>query len=119
MSSISTSSLSDTNSDYQDIGPMSPFLSPKIVTQADVHLQPSHVHTHVSKHEIGTQYVKTRSVSCDTDDIELSLKKSYGLQPCNVRVVASQTDQEYFTSTPYPNMKSTLRDSGISFTGAI
>ena len=116
MSSISTSSLSDTNSDYQDIGPMSPSLSPKIVTQADVHLQPSHVHTHVSKHEIGTQYVKTRSVSCDTDDIELSLKESYGLQPCNVRVVASQTDQGYFTSTPYPNMKSTLRDSGASFT---
>lgn len=106
MSLDDTSSLSDTDSVYQDLGPMSPPLSPKHVqvTQVDVHMLPSHVHSqspHVHTQDMSTQYIRTKSVSCDTHDIDthLCLGEDYSMQSF-VRP-SSQTDRGYFSSTPY------------------
>ena len=99
-------SLSDTNSDYQDVGHMSPPLSPNVhAALSDVHIQSSHVHSqHVSTHETGTQYVMTRSVSCDTYDISTPTQPSmgvgYDMQSSQSRPVSPQVNHGYFRSTP-------------------
>lgn len=106
MSLDDTSSLSDTDSVYQDLGPMSPPLSPRHVqvTQVDVHMLPSPVHSqfpHVHTQDMSTQYTRTKSVSCDTHDIDthLCFGEDYSMQSF-VRP-SSQTDRGYFSSTPY------------------
>lgn len=109
MSSYDISSFSDTNSDYQDVGHTSLPLSPNVhATQSDVHIQSSQVQLqHVSTHETGTQYVMTRSVSCDTYDISTPTQPSmgvgYDMQSSQSRPVSPQVDHGYFRSTPYPN----------------
>ena len=94
MSFEDTSSLSDTDSVYQDLGLMSPPLSPKHVkiTEVDVHMPPSHVQLQSQRahtQDMGTQYIGTKSVSCDTHDIDTQLRfgEDYSMQsfirPCS------------------------------------
>ena len=83
-----TSSLSDIESDYQDVGPPSQTQNKKPQMQM----------TGVTARAC----VKTRSVSCDTNDIQVpaqySVNESYNLKPMTL-----QGDQGYYTSTPYPS----------------
>ena len=92
-----TSSLSDTESDYQDVGPPSPPLSPVVIIKTQ-NKKPQMQMTGVT----ARASVKTRSVSCDTNDIQVpaqySVNESYNLKP-----IALQGDQGYYTSTPYPS----------------
>lgn len=62
-----------------------------------VHSQSPHVHTQ----DMSTQYIRTKSVSCDTHDIDthLCFGEDYSMQSF-VRP-SSQTDRGYFSSTPY------------------
>ena len=119
MSFEDMSSLSDTDSVYQDLGLMSPPLSPKHVkiTEVDVHMPPSHVQLQSQRahtQDMGTQYIGTKSVSCDTHDIDTQLRfgEDYSMQsfirPC------SQSDRGYFTSTPYMKERSKHTTTEVS-----
>ena len=99
-----TYSLSDTESDYQDVGPSSPPLSPVVLIKTQ-NKKPQMQMTGVTARAC----VKTRSVSCDTNDIQVpaqnSVNESYNLKPMTL-----QGDQGYYTSSPYPSCSGAQAD---------
>ena len=123
MSFDDTSSLSDTDSDYQEFGPVSPPGSPKHiqVIQAEIHMPPPSVQQ-IPPHAMDTQCVKTKSVSCDTSDINTqSFGENINGQSYQIRPTDFQFDHGYFTSTPHGKENicntpvETPRGNGINF----
>ena len=81
-----TSSLSDTESDYQDVGLPSPPLSPIVIIK-NQNKKPQMQMTGVTVQAC----VKTRSILCDTNDMQVSAQKSVN-KSYNLKPIALQGD---------------------------